>query len=111
MRYLIHYQSRYTPPITNAAPLMPHVRFTAALQRFYPKLQATELTGQTVAELLHALETQYPGLTDYLVDERGRLRQHINIYIGEQLIRDRNTLLDPVGEHDEILIFQALSGG
>jgi molybdopterin converting factor small subunit len=53
----------------------------------------------------------YPGLTDYLVDEQGALRKHVNIYIGENLIEDRTNLKDIVNPSDEVLIFQALSGG
>ena len=90
---------------------MPKVNFTSALKRFYPDLDQQLVEGKTVAELLNTLENRYPGLKDYLVDERGQLRQHVNIYIGDQLIEDTETLKDQVKEMDEILIFQALSGG
>ncbi len=90
---------------------MPLVSFTSALKRFYPDLSTMEVTASTVAELLEKIERRHPGLKDYLVDERGRLRNHVNIYIGQGLIEDRETLRDPVGSQDKILIFQALSGG
>ncbi len=90
---------------------MPRVSFTSALKRFYPSLESQAVEAQTVAEMLNKLEKQYPGLKDYLVDELGRLRKHVNIYIGEQLVSDREGLGDQVGEEDEVLIFQALSGG
>ncbi len=47
----------------------------------------------------------------YLLDESVALRKHVNIFIGENLLRDRMKLGDTVGEHDEIFIMQALSGG
>jgi len=90
---------------------MAKVSFTSALKRFYPDLQPLELSVQTVAEVIPALEQRYPGLTDYLVDEQGQLRKHVNIFIGEQLVEDTIRLTDAVQENDEILIFQALSGG
>lgn len=90
---------------------MPQVNFTSALKRFYPKLDKQIVAGETVAELLNTLDDRFPGLKDYVVDERGQLRQHVNIYIGDQLVQDTETLKDQVKETDEILIFQALSGG
>ena len=90
---------------------MASVRFTSALRRFYPDLSPQDIEGDTVAVVLDKLDQSYPGLKTYLVDERGRLRKHVNIYIGEDLIRDRERLGDAVRAGDEILIFQALSGG
>ena len=90
---------------------MPIVNFTAALKRFYPDLHPLSIEGQTVAEVLNQLNQTYPGITDYLVDEQGALRHHINIFIGEKMIVDRDNLSDSTLNNDEILIFQALSGG
>lgn len=90
---------------------MPKVNFTAALKRFYPKLESIEVSVSNVAEVLHHLEGLHPGLKDYLVDEQGRLRKHVNIFIGDRLVRDKETLQDPVGDDDELYIMQALSGG
>ncbi len=90
---------------------MPTVHFTTALQRFFPNLETTEVAGQTVAEVIQLLNEQYPNLADYIIDEQGELRKHVNIYIGEELLQDREKLEDKVSDMDEILIFQALSGG
>jgi sulfur-carrier protein len=90
---------------------MAKVNFTSALKRFYPTLEPVAIEGNSVSEILNKLEIQYTGITDFLVDEHGELRQHINIFIGDQMLNDREKLTDRVGEKDEILIFQALSGG
>ncbi|MBL7813850.1 MAG: MoaD/ThiS family protein [Saprospiraceae bacterium] len=90
---------------------MAKVNFTAALKRFYPTLEPMVVEGNSVAEILAVLEKKHTGLTDYLVDEHGELRQHINIFIGDQMLTDRTNLSDEVRERDEVLIFQALSGG
>lgn len=90
---------------------MAKIRFTAALKRFFPNLEELEVSGETVAEVIRHAEKKYPGLNDYLLDERGAVRQHMNIFVGKELIQDRLTLKDRVRETDEILIFQALSGG
>ena len=90
---------------------MPKINFTSALKRFYPNLESVNIEATTIAEALAVLEGKYTGLSDFLVDEQGVLRQHINIFIGDQMLSDRDKLTDRVGDKDEILIFQALSGG
>ncbi|MEL6670894.1 MAG: MoaD/ThiS family protein [Bacteroidota bacterium] len=90
---------------------MPQIRFTSALKRFFPGLEPGPLPGETVAEVVQALNEKYPGLADYLVDEQGRLRKHVNIFIGNVLIKDKVNLKDKVGQGDEVFIMQALSGG
>jgi predicted phage tail protein len=91
---------------------MPHVRLTKHLLRFFPGLK-THLTidWQTVAEVLAALDAQYPELTGYIIDERGALRKHVNIFVGKERVKGRHSLSDPDKEEDQIHIFQALSGG
>ena len=67
--------------------------------------------GSGDGAVLKKLDETYPGMTDYLIDEHGALRHHINIFIGDKMIADRNNLSDDIKGEEEILIFQALSGG
>ena len=90
---------------------MAQVNFTYALKRFYPQLAATEIKGNTIADIVDGINERFPGIKNYLVDEQGRLRRHVNIFISNELISDRENLLDPVREEDEVYIMQALSGG
>ena len=90
---------------------MAKIKFTAALKRFFPDLAEIEVSGATVAEALEKTELKYPGISEYLLDERGAVRQHMNIFVRGELIEDRETLKDRLEAKDEILIFQALSGG
>ena len=91
---------------------MAKVKFTRHLVRYFPTLgDVVEANGRTVADVIADLDHQFPGLADYIVDERGSLRRHVNIFLDKDLIRDRQTLQDEVGADDQIHIFQALSGG
>jgi sulfur-carrier protein len=87
------------------------INFTSALKRFYPDLKTIEIHAATIADVLTELNQHYPHLSDFLLDEHGALRQHINVFIGDSMIADREKLSDEVKEKEEILIFQALSGG
>jgi molybdopterin converting factor small subunit len=90
---------------------MPHVAFTSHLQVFFPTLRDGEMPGGTVREVIDGLERRYPGLASYIVDDTGRLRRHVNIFVGEEPIRDREKLGDALRAEDRVLILQALSGG
>lgn len=90
---------------------MPTIKFTNALQRFFPTLSTTEIAADDLSEILEKLEKQHPGLRNYIVDERGSLRKHVNIFIDGDLIHDRDNLSDPFTARSEIYIMQALSGG
>ena len=90
---------------------MPTVKFTYALRRFFPTLRDTPAIGRTLKEVLTEMDQAYPGVKSYLLDEQGKLRQHVNIFIDGTIIRDRIALTDPFPETGEIYIMQALSGG
>lgn len=90
---------------------MAKVKFTSALNRFFPSLTEVEISGSTVKETLYNADKTYPGILQYLVEEDGQLRKHVNIFVQGELIKDRVTLQDAVHGNDELLIFQALSGG
>ena len=90
---------------------MPFVKFTKHLVRFFPDIQNTQIQGNTVAEIISSLDAKFPGLSGYIIDERGAVRKHVNIFIDEDLIEDRISLSDQIEENQRLFIFQALSGG
>lgn len=90
---------------------MAYVTFTRHLTRFFPALADGEVPGATVREVLDELERRHPGLGSYVTDETGRLRRHVNLFVGDEPIADRVRLSDAVGPHDKVFILQALSGG
>ena len=90
---------------------MPKVVFTANLKRYTGGVTETAADGDQVCDLLHALETQIPGLRHYIVDDQGALRVHVNIFVDGSMVRDLATLTDPVGPDSTVHILQALSGG
>lgn len=90
---------------------MPKVKFTTNLKRFYPGLSPVDSAECSIPAILNELNEIHPGIKDYVVDEQGRLRKHVNIFIGDELIHDRENLSDEIKPDDEIYIMQALSGG
>ena len=90
---------------------MPHVRFTPHLLRFFPTLAEGEIPGATVREVIDELDRRYPGMAAFVMDETGRLRRHVNVFVGDEPIADRDCLTDRLSPDDRVFILQALSGG
>ena len=89
---------------------MARVRFTSHLTRHRPA-PTIEADGATVGEVLERGMAGDDLLKSYVLDEQGRLRKHVSIYLDGQVIRDRLRLSDPVAPGSEIYVLQALSGG
>jgi molybdopterin converting factor small subunit len=90
---------------------MPHVQFTRHLRVHFPALADAQVRGETVAEVVAELDSLHPGMASYLVDDHGALRRHVNIFVNDELVRDRVRLKDPVRPGDRVYVMQALSGG
>jgi len=91
--------------------LMATVKFTYALEKFFPGIKEIPAKGNTLREILDEVEARYPRIQNYLLDDQGKLRNHVNIFINGSLITDRTTLSDAFSPDSEIYIIQALSGG
>jgi hypothetical protein len=92
---------------------MAKVELTRHLYQFFPQLEGKELTVEaaTVAEVVREMERVAPGFAFYVCDELGRLRRHVNIFVEDVGIGDRQRLSDPVAPGSRVFIMQALSGG
>lgn len=89
---------------------MARIEFTDNLQKHLPCPPATA-AGETVRAVLESVFEENAPLRSYLLDDQGRLRKHVNIFINGDMIADRKTLTDPVTDKDQVFVFQALSGG
>lgn len=65
----------------------------------------------TLAEALAVLWILYPGIRDRIATEQGQIRQHINIYIGDEDVRYSGGLMSPLREGSEISIVPSIAGG
>jgi hypothetical protein len=89
---------------------MPRVTFPPNLRRH---LDADELNvaGDTVAAVLVAVFRDKPALRGYLLDDQGRLRRHVAVFVDGRRIRDTRQFTDRVLSTSEVCVVQALSGG
>ena len=90
---------------------MATVNFTQALKRFYPELNTVEIEATDVNDAIKSIDTKFPGIENYLIDDQRVLRKHVNIFVDGALIKDREQLTDALTSDSEVYIMQALSGG
>jgi len=86
------------------------VRFTPNLER-HVSADAAEVPGATVREALESVFGENPRLRSYVLDDQGRLRRHVMVFIDGNQVHDRDRLSDSVGATSELFVMQALSGG
>ena len=86
------------------------VSFTSHLARQLPAA-TLEAPGATVREVLDSIFASSPQLRAYLLDEQGRLRKHVGIWVDFVPVADRIGLADPVTATSRLHVLQLLSGG
>jgi molybdopterin synthase sulfur carrier subunit len=84
------------------------VRVPTPLRSYTGQRSVVEAGGATVDDVLIDLDRQFPGIRFRMVDEQGRIRPHMRVFINDEATRD---LRDEVAATDELTIMQALSGG
>ena len=89
---------------------MPTIRFTDNIQR-HVACPTQDVDGATLRDALEQYFTDNQRARGYVLDERGRLRQHMAVFIDGRQLRDRERLTDAVAPGAVIDIVQALSGG
>jgi len=84
------------------------IRIAPLLYSYTGGLKIIEVDADTVGEAIAAIDRRFSGVAFRVIDEQGQVRPHMNIFLGEQSVRD---LLTPVFAGAEIYIVGALSGG
>ena len=72
------------------------------------KLDFSKQNNITIADVVSKLDELYKGLAFRIVDEQGRIRRHIAIFVGENMVRELAVKLD---QNARVQIIGALSGG
>ena len=89
---------------------MPRVVFTRNLQR-HLDCPPVEAPGESVRAALDEVFAANPRLRGYILDDQGRLRHHVVVFVDGYQVHDRDGLADPVADGSQIAVMQALSGG
>lgn len=83
------------------------VRLRGPLKKLAGDRADHSLEGGTVVELLHELEQAHPAVGGWILDERGFIRRHINVFVNGDCGREDT----PVSPDDRVDVLPAISGG
>jgi molybdopterin synthase sulfur carrier subunit len=89
---------------------MPTIHVTSHLRRVAPS-GPTQVEAATLGGALNAYFATAPQVRSYIVDDQGRLRKHVAVFIDGELLTDKRDLGRSVAPDSEIYVMQALSGG
>ena len=93
---------------------MPQLTLAPHLARWLPeaeRAQAFDLPGASVREAFEALFARHPVLRGYVLDEQGRIRRHVAVFVGGSALPHASDLSEALAPNAEVHILQALSGG
>ena len=87
------------------------VRIPGPLRRITNGENKVEVEGENLGGLISALEDQYPGMRERLLDEEGKLRYFVNLYLNNEDVRFLEGLQTALKAGDEVSIVPAVAGG
>ncbi|WP_293780777.1 MoaD/ThiS family protein [uncultured Aeromicrobium sp.] len=87
------------------------VRIPTILRAYTGDASQVSAEGATLAEVVDSLESTYPGIKARVVDEDGKLRRFVNIYVAEEDVRFAEGLDTKTPDGTQISIIPAVAGG
>ena len=87
------------------------VRIPTPLRKFTGGKEAVSVEGQSIANVIEALDRSHPGLKERICEADGSVRRFVNLYVNGDDIRFLDNLQSKVKDGDEISIVPAIAGG
>ncbi|HWI44512.1 MAG TPA: MoaD/ThiS family protein [Nocardioides sp.] len=87
------------------------VRIPTILRTYTGGESEVSAEGANVAEVLEDLDANYAGIKGRILDEDGKLRRFVNVYVGNDDIRFQDDLATPTPAGTEISVIPAVAGG
>ncbi|MBZ5540777.1 MAG: MoaD/ThiS family protein [Acidobacteriia bacterium] len=87
------------------------IEIPTAFRRFTGDTAKVECTPATVAGVLDQLTARYPALARHIRDEKGQIRQFLNVYLNEEDIRFLGGESCPAKDGDRLMLVPSIAGG
>ena len=87
------------------------ITIPTALRQYANNQSSVSLEAETVGELLRSLTAQNPALGKHLFNEQGKLRNFVNVYVGDEDIRYLDGEATALKSGDTVSIIPAIAGG
>ena len=90
---------------------MPVLRIPTPLRSYTNGQSEVTVRGSNISDALTDLTTQYPALKPHLFNEGGELRPFVNLFVGENNIKDLQGVQTPIKEGEKIMLIPSIAGG
>ena len=90
---------------------MPVLRIPAPLRSYTDGQSEVSINGSNISDALTDLTAQYPGIKPHLFNDGGELRPFVNLFIGENNIKDLQGLDTPIKDGDRLVLIPSIAGG
>jgi MoaD family protein len=90
---------------------MKQVKIPTQLRSLTGDAPEVEAQGGTISEIVDDLEARYPGLKERLMDDSGKLRRFVNIYVNDEDVRFLKGIGTEVPDGARLSIIPAVAGG
>jgi sulfur-carrier protein len=87
------------------------VRIPTILRTYTGGESEVSATGANLAEVLDDLDANYAGIKARILDEDGKLRRFVNVYVGNDDVRFQDDLATPTPDGTEVSVIPAVAGG
>jgi adenylyltransferase/sulfurtransferase len=90
---------------------MPVLRIPTPLRAYTNGQSEVNVSGSNISDALMDLTTQYPALKPHLFNEGGDLRPFVNLFVGENNIKDLQGVDTPIRDGEKIMLIPSIAGG
>jgi molybdopterin converting factor small subunit len=90
---------------------MPTLKIPTPLRSYTDNQAEIAVAGQTVAEAMQDLVAQFPALQPHLYNREGQLRPFVNLFVGENNIKDLQGVATPLAENAQLRLIPSIAGG
>jgi sulfur-carrier protein len=87
------------------------VRVPTILRTYTGGESEVSVNGDTLGAVIESLESSYPGIRARLLDDEGRLRRFVNVYVGDEDVRFADGLATPTPAGTSVSVIPAVAGG
>ena len=90
---------------------MPVLRIPTPLRTYTNGQRDVNVSGSNISAALTDLTAQYPALKPHLFNDGGELRPFVNLFVGENNIKDLQGIHTPINDGEKILLIPSIAGG
>jgi molybdopterin converting factor small subunit len=90
---------------------MPVLRIPTPLRAYTSGQSEVQVSGSNISEALSDLTKQYPPIKPHLFNDSGDLRPFVNLFVGENNIKDLQGVETPIQDGDRLVLIPSIAGG